>query len=409
MFRIIAACYNYCHEYIYIMFKSYKLIAAVMLCGTLTSCFKDEPLNAECDIEEAYIHADDPQAVFFQPSDSLVRVGSTETTIVFKQLRAGADLTALAPQFRITEGARIVPESGSVHDFSQGPVEYKVTSEDGEWSRTYQVRITAEQEQPKPVADTLKYDFEHYFLETTNQKYYVWSDLLPGGDEALNWASGNGGFAIARGKATPDQYPTTPLAEGYDGAGVKLTTSSTGSFGVMMNMRIAAGNLFTGKFDSKTATKQPLEATHFGEGANNAINFKPLKFEGYYQYTPGEKFQDKLGKVQEGKVDQGDIYAIVYKNTDADGNEFHLDGNNVLTSQQIVAKALSGHVDKTEGWTKFSIDFNYTSELDPAVLANYGYSLAIVFTSSCEGAAFEGAVGSTLLIDKVRVVIDRTK
>lgn len=391
------------------MFKSCKFIAAVMLCGTLTSCFKDEPLNAECDIEEAYIHADDPQAVFFQPSDSLVRVGSTETTIVFKQLRAGTDLTALAPQFRITEGARIVPESGSAHDFSQGPVEYKVTSEDGEWSRTYQVRITAEQDEPQQKTDTLKYDFEHYFLETTNQKYYVWSDLLPGGDEALNWASGNGGFAIARGKATPEEYPTTPLTEGYDGAGVKLTTCSTGAFGVMMNMRIAAGNLFTGKFDSKTATKQPLEATHFGEGANNAINFRPLKFEGCYQYTPGETFQDKLGKVQEGKTDQGDIYAIVYKNTDADGNEFHLNGNNVQTSGQIVAKALSGHVDKTDGWTRFSLDFNYTSELDPEVLANYGYSLAIVFTSSCDGAAFEGAVGSTLLIDKVRVVIDRTK
>lgn len=391
------------------MFKSYKIIIAAALCGTLTSCFKDEPLNSECDIEEAYIHADNPEQMFFQPSDSLVRVGSTQTVVVFKQLRQGADLTAVAPQFRITPGATITPASGSVQDFSQGEVEYKVTSEDGEWSRTYMVRITAEQPKPEEKADTLKYDFEHFFLETTNNKYYVWSDLLDDNTEALNWATGNGGFAIARGKAKPDEYPTTPLADGYDGNAVKLTTSSTGSFGVMMNMRIAAGNLFTGEFDSKTATKKPLEATHFGAGANNTINFRPLRFQGYYQYAPGATFQDKQGKAVEGQVDQGDIYAVVYKNTDADGNAFYLDGDNVLTSPQIVGKALSGHVDATNGWTAFDIPFEYTSELDPAVLANYGYSLAIVFTSSLDGAAFQGAVGSTLLIDKVRVVIDRTK
>lgn len=391
------------------MSKSYTIVIAAALCGLLTSCFKDEPLNSECDIEEAFIHADNPEEVFFQPSDSLVRVASTQTVVVFKQLRQGADLTAVAPQFRITPGATITPASGSVQDFSQGEVEYKVTSEDGEWSRTYLVRVTAEEPKPEEKADTLKYDFEHFFLEIRNNKYYVWSDLLADGTEALNWATGNGGFAIARGKAKPDEYPTVPLADGYDGNAVKLTTSSTGSFGIMMNMRIAAGNLFTGEFDSNSATKQPLGATHFGAGANNAINFRPLRFKGYYQYTPGATFQDKQGKAVEGQVDQGDIYAIVYKNTDADGNAFYLDGNNVLTSTQIVAKALSGHVDATSGWTEFDIPFEYTTELDPTVLANYGYSLAIVFTSSWDGAAFQGAVGSTLLVDKVRVVIDRTK
>ncbi len=62
-------------------------------------------------------------------------------------------------------------------------------------------------------------------------------------------------------------------------------------------MRIAAGNLFTGVFDAKNALKkgQTLQCTHFGDGANNTINYKPLKFEGYYKYTPGETFQDRLG------------------------------------------------------------------------------------------------------------------
>ena len=37
------------------------MIAASLIgSSTLTSCFKDEPLNAECDIEQAYIHVDNP-------------------------------------------------------------------------------------------------------------------------------------------------------------------------------------------------------------------------------------------------------------------------------------------------------------------------------------------------------------
>lgn len=392
------------------MSKFHILLALATFSLTLTSCFKDEPLNNECDIEEVFLHANEPQEVFFQPSDSLVRVTSTQNTINFSQLRPGTDLTCLAPQFRITEGATISPANGSMQDFSNGPVTYTVTSEDGEWHRTYTINITAVQEpdEPESKVDSLRYDFENYYLETPLNRYYMWSDYLSNDILAYNWATGNGGFAIARSSAKPDEYPTTPLTNGYDGAGVKLTTSATGSFGLIVNMRLAAGNLFTGVFDAKIATKTPLMATHFGEGSANKINFKPINFSGYYQYTPGETFQDKNGKTIEGRIDEGDIYAVVFKNTDDNGNAFYLTGDNVLTSEQIVALARMEHVARTEGeWQKFDLDFNYRTELNPEVLANYGYSIAIVFSSSRNGAFFEGAVGSTLLIDKVRVAYEK--
>lgn len=394
------------------MSKSITLIAFAATAAMLTSCFKEEPLGNECDIEEAYIHADVPGDVFFQPSDSLVRVTATQDMVNFAPLRPGTDLTRLAPHFRITEGATISPANGSEHDFSAGPVDYTVTSEDGAWQRTYHVAITAmapdEPDEPVSTTDTLRYDFENNYLETQNKRYYMWSDYLADGSMAYNWATGNAGFAIARGSAAADEYPSVPLAEGYEGKGVQLTTRSTGSFGTIVNMRLAAGNLFTGVFESRIATKTPLLATHFGDGAGNKINFKPLSFSGYYQYTPGETFQDKQGKPVEGRIDEGDIYAIVFKNTDDNGNAFYLTGDNVQTSPQIVAKALTGHVTRTEGgWQKFELDFVYSKELDPQVLANYGYSIAVVFTSSCEGADFEGAVGSTLLVDKVRIAYER--
>ena len=385
------------------MSKSYILLAFAAFSSILSSCFKDEPLNAECDIEEAYIHSDSPETMFFQSADSLVRVTSTMTTVNFTPLRPGCDLTAVAPQFRLTEGATISPASGSAHDFSQGPVVYTVTSQDRQWSRTYQVYITAMPEE-KPESGVVEYDFENYYLETSKERFYVWSDLDAQGNLANNWATGNAGFSIAKGSAKPDEYPTVPLAEGYDGHGVKLETCATGPFGLMVNMRLAAGNLFTGVFDSRSATREPLAATHFGDGPANKINFRPTHFSGYYQYTPGETFQNRDGNSVDGRTDEGDIYAIVFRNTTADGSAFYLTGDNVKTSPQIVARALAGKVGKTGGgWQKFGVDFAYDTELDPEVLANYGYSLAIVFTSSCEGASFEGAVGSTLLIDKVRV------
>lgn len=393
------------------MVKPFSLIAVVAFATTLTSCFKDEALNNECDIEKAWIQVDNPDAVFFQPSNAeLPDIESTKTDLIFPDLRPNSDVTALPVYFKITDGATITPENGSVQNFADGPVTYVVTSEDGQYNRTYRVFIKATDagttpdpgnpDKPEEQLGYVHYDFENYFLDPASSKFYVWSDY----ENGSNWATGNPGFKIAKGSAKPDQYPSTPLAEGYDGAGVKLVTSDTGPFGVVVNMRIAAGNLFTGVFDSKSATKAPLKATHFGEGSYNQINYRPVTLAGYYQYTPGEVFTDKAGKEVAGRIDQGDIYAVVFRNVDSEGKSFYLTGDNVLTSPQIVALARVPNVVKTEGgWQNFSVDFNYSGELDPTILANYGYSMAVVFTSSIEGAAFQGAVGSTLLIDKVSI------
>ena len=110
-----------------------------------------------------------------------------------------------------------------------------------------------------------------------------------------------------------------------------------------------------------------------------------------------------------GKEDKGDIYAILYRNTDSEGNPFTLDGDNVKTSDQIVATALLDEVKTATEWTPFDINFTYKEQLDEQILRNYGYSLAIVFSSSINGAYFEGAVGSTLCIDEVKVTYETTE
>ena len=372
------------------------LLSAVLL----SSCFKDEPLNAECDILEASVAVEHPEEMFFQTSDSLVRINSDESTIRFS-VRRTADLTRLAPRFRITEGATINPESGSMHDFSQGPVTYTVTSQDGKWSRQYTVecnRIV------RYTTEEWKFDFEHFELDPMYHQFYVWHNTLPDGTLGNDWASGNLGFRLSMSSATASQFPTAVLEQGYDGNGVILTTRDTGALGLSSGKPIAAGNLFLGKFNVAMALiNNAMRATEFGI----PFDQKPVRLSGYYQYSPGAKFVDKTFTEVPNRIDAGDIYSVLFINHDNSGKPLVLYGDNVLSSDNIVAVARVKNVNETNGeWIKFDIDFEYRKEINPTILANRGYNLTIVFSSSIDGATFEGAIGSTLKVDCVKLTCE---
>ena len=370
------------------------LLSAVLL----SSCFKDEPLNAECDILEASVAVEHPEEMFFQTSDSLVRINSDESTIRFS-VRRTADLTRLAPRFRITEGATINPESGSMHDFSQGAVDYTVTSQDGQWSRRYQVLF---QPITVTVTDTVKFDFEHYQLDANYQKFYVWYEPSAEGPQQL-WATGNGGFFIANQSKPADAYPTVPADGGVDGGQcVKLMTLDTGPLGRSTGRPIAAGNLFLGTFNAAIALKDALHATEMGV----PFTQQPQKLTGYYKYQPGPEFKDKQQNLV-NRTDSADIYAVLYRNHDAEGRPVVLYGDNVLTSPLIVSKARIERVEPVGEWTPFEILFQQLGIIDEELLAGRGYNLALVFSASIHGDTFEVAIGSTLFIDQVRIICTR--
>jgi len=374
-------------------------VAVIMLATINTSCFKEEPLNAECDIETAWLHVDNVNSVFYSPTDTLINVISTENRIIFS-LRDNADITALAPQFTITDGATISPASGSVHDFSKGPVTYTVTSQDGKWKRIYTVECV---KVSHFVTDFLYYNFENFELDSKYHKFYVWHNTLPNGTLGNDWASGNEGYYIARGGVSAENYPTTILENGYEGYGVKLTTQETGPYGRLSGKPIAAGNMFLGKFDSSQAMVNAMLSTRFGV----TFDQKPLRLEGYYQYSPGSPFVDKKFNTYPDRIDAGDIYSVLYINHDRNGNPLVLFGDNVLTSDNIVAVARVNNVNETNGeWVKFDVEYEYLQEFDYEILAEYGYSFTIVFSSSINGASFEGALGSTLKVDKVKLTCE---
>ena len=93
--------YNNMHD----IMKLHKLFLLATVCCTLSACFKDEPANAECDIEKAWIHAENPQDMFYNLSDTLVNVLYTDNLITF-DVKPQTDLTAIAPIFQVTPGQR---------------------------------------------------------------------------------------------------------------------------------------------------------------------------------------------------------------------------------------------------------------------------------------------------------------
>lgn len=358
----------------------------------LTSCIKEEPKNAECDILEAWIDDAAMASHFYNAKDMRIgEVPSGANDLTFF-VRQPSVLPLVAVNFKLTPGATITPENGSRQDFSKGPVTYTVTSEDGQWHRTYQVSFH------EVTLPSNKYAFEEFELDSRG-KYYVWYNTNSAGVKEYFWATGNAGYNIAKSKAAAEDYPTVPDDNGYEGKCIRLTTCETGTWGKLFQKPIAAGNFFLGSFDPSFAMTNTLKTTNMGIPYTK----EPVKVTGYYKYTPGAEFTDKNMKVVEGRTDEPSIYSVLYLNKDEQGNDVMLHGDDVLSSPYIVRKAQVASLPATTKWTRFEMRFEGTTPIDPTLLANRGYNLALVFSSSKTGDTFEGAVGSTLCIDEVEI------
>ncbi|MDE5665015.1 MAG: PCMD domain-containing protein [Duncaniella sp.] len=371
------------------------LVLGMML--AMASCIKKEPLNAECDIVSVVL-----------PDDELNRTPIIENDRVTLIVKNHVNITELAPEFELTPGAVIQPESGTVRDFTE-PQTYVVTSQDGEWSKVYTVAVQ------RNNAINLKYGFEDIRIVKSMQggSYDEFLDVSINESthqrDTMIWASGNAGFAMTNGTKPPETYPTFQADEGYIGKCVEMVTRSTGAWGAMVNKPIAAGNLFIGKFNVTIAVATPLKATQFGTPFSSV----PRYFNGYYKYKPGEVYQrlnesNKLETV-EGKVDECNIYAVFFESTP---EMEWLDGSNVLSEDNpniiAVARLSDEQRQPKEEWTYFHLPFVFRDgkSIDPDKLENGLYSITIVMSSSIDGDYFSGAVGSTLRVDELELECD---
>lgn len=385
-----------------------RLLIIALCCCCMTSCIKDEALNKECDIESAWVEGAEYEQYFYQTTEMRKEtISSAETNIVF-MVRSLISLSTQIPvNFKITDGATIEPANGSVHDFTKGKVTYTVTSEDGQWQRTYNVSF---QEASLPVQ---KFSFENVETrtETTllggkNEMHYFYEETSSSDkDEKIYcWATGNSGAAFVMNGVKPEGFPTYSTPSGKEGGGVCLNTQSSGSMGEWMHKPIAAGSLFLGKFVVEQVLQDPLKTTQFG--IPNAK--EPVRITGWYKYKPGEKFTDQDMKEYPDRTDEASIYAVYYRNLDDQNNSYILDGHDVadlskiLDNPQVYKVAQVASLPATDTWTRWEMFFE-GRDVPEDIVSALGCNLALVFSSSKYGAQFEGAIGSTLYIDEVEV------
>lgn len=361
--------------------KSTVLFAFLGALLTVSGCIKPEAGNMEADILVMTL----PDSVLISPPS--ITNTSVTAFVNFSKL----DIKAVAPQFTLTEGASIQPASGTPQDFSK-PVTYTVTSEDGRWKKEYSVGLL------QNVAPD-NFMFENWTVNPDGN-YYIPYEVVETEHQNI-WASGNSGFSLVAPEKRPEAYPTQRIADASQGEyAAYLETKSTGALGAIVGMPIAAGNLFLGSFDGAKALTAPLEATIFGI----PFNKKPLRLTGSYKYVSGGPVTDKTGKpVTPERQDLCDIYAVLFK---ASAEKPFLNGTNVLTDPSVVAIAqlASGTPTPGAGYRAFDLTFNYKTEVNEDDLAAFAYKIVIVFSSSKNGAVFEGAVGSKLYIDNVKIV-----
>lgn len=519
-------------------------IPTLLIAGTLAlaSCYGDEPANSECDIERAWVHVDDPYAIFYHKADTIADIlpSYSSDNIQFPLARYDANIGLVPLYLEITPGAKVftldinnreVPfVNGDKIDFSNDREQkFVVHSESGEYKREYTIRIKHDKaptintsnidlgqliitgisataagsatnftynqrtdiapygEVPVQISGTkdgetlqftlniqlssehsidvsyangeyrgtydgaiilpkrssaslvaqtggsmnltlddlnfstatiINFNFEDVMLDSKTSTFDVWNETDPLCEPDI-WATGNEGFKLSKSSAQRLDYPSVSVEGGVDGGKcVKLTTLSTGMFGVMADKPIAAGNLFIGTFDNGEAMNNALAATRMGL----PFAHKPLYLSGYYKFIPGaqkmELDRNKKEADDEGPAglkpipneqDVCDWYCVVYKNIDEKGERVQLDGSNVLSSKYIVGKARikSEDINRTgEEWIHFELPVEYTAELNRDDVLARQYSVAIVFSSSIDGAYFRGAIGSTLWIDNVTLMCE---
>lgn len=371
----------------------YRCLIISLLLLVTVSCVKDEALNAEADIEGATIE----NAAEFLSDQATVRSNSVQFRL--KKFEGNFDF---APSFELTEGASISPANGTVRDFAN-PQSYVVSSEDGNWQKTYTVSFT--------IDDVARHTFSFESVDvinTTNPEghYHSFFEYLPNGQKSYDWDTGNEGYNILAAsmaeeegvELTPAFYPTAQTENGYEGKAAKLQTKDTGPLGSLVGSALAAGNLFLGNF---VFTFPAIKSPRFGQTYN--FDSAPVALKGYFKYEKGEDFEVNSDIESQLTEDTFNIYSVLFEKSDSDN---YLSGDFSYDDPRIVAIAKIDPEDRieTNEWTEFSIPFEFES--GKSFDSDTEYMFTVVFTSSLEGDLFNGAVGSTLWVDEVEFVTE---
>ena len=350
------------------MKKTATFLLAVVL---LQSCIKKAPPNPEADIISFSV-------------DSHLLTGKTFIDEAGRKIQLFLTTDAyshgIAPKLEISNNAKVTPASGDSVHFDKGPVEYTVTSEEGNNKKTYQIEIVN--------VGSWSFDFENWAQNNDDKYEYP----VESGQSSI-WSSGNPGVALSGVPKQVLSYPTRSTTDGYRGTkGAEMVTIPGTALSAFVGIYLYAGSLFIGDFNPTDVLANPLSATEFGEPYVGL----PGRFVGYYKYTPGPVFQDENQNPVPGKVDECSVYAVLFQGPD------RLNGTNINTSDKIVATAKLTDGSAKANFTKFDIPFVYKAGWKPSPSDHL--LLTIVASSSKEGDHYKGALGSRLVVDSLFII-----
>ncbi len=297
------------------------------------------------------------------------------------------DLSKLMPTIEVSEKATVTPASGATQDFSNGKtVTYTVTAENGT-KVTYTASV---------YGNVTSYDFENwsYVSSPSSEDDRLYT--------AEGWASCNDAVGLIKqtgslgGITYTGEYPIRPSDDAFTGEKAALLESVDTQGGNIFGQKVpkvTAASIFLGSFNAIAAISDPMATTSFGI----MYDKQPLKVTGYYKYTPGTEFYNANGELQEGVTDKCAMSAVLYE-VSSEGET--LNGSNIYTSDKIVAKAVFTSDKTVDTYTPFELNLEYAKAYD----SSKKYKFAIIFSASADGASYNAAVGSKLLIDNVSVV-----
>lgn len=377
------------------MFKKMKLktLFILFLITALTaSCIKEEGLDREADIVS--ISLDDKNFL-----TAIINEQTKEISLVMEGDISKYNSGTIAPQIEVSPNATVSPASLEPARLDGYKCLYTVKSQDGN-QKIYVVSITS--------YTPLVQSFEDWnIINPESSKPYE----IPGDPM---WTNANQGVNMLY-KGTV--FPTRSINEWRPGStgrkSVMLETiqgNRNNTVGVM-DIPVYAGNMFRGEFAIGEALKNPLLTTKFGQPHPEHLG-KPLYLVAYYKYKSGTPYLSYEGGVKDVKdvkeypdrKDQLDIYAILFKVPKGEeGRNIFLTADDIKTSDRIVATAFLEDRSEKADWEYLKLAFAYKEAID---FEKNDYKLTVVMTSSTDGAMYQGAIGSQLVVDDLRVVCD---
>lgn len=212
------------------------------------------------------------------------------------------------------------------------------------------------------------------------------------------WATGNLGVSFA-GKESSTTWVTGD--EAVSGHAVRMVT-----YNDVIMVKVAAGNLYTGTYETKASTdpEVAVKSAVFGRPYVG----RPTSLSGWYRYSPqvitsssywaaaatafDVNFADSVGK-----NDWCHIYVVLEKWPD--GETVRPDNESLITR---IAYGELRNNQAVSVYTPFTIDLEYYS------LTELPTHISIVSTSSINGGYFCGASGSILYVDDFSIGFDYT-